>query len=70
MNIGLHACVLRTPIQKPRAYGTRSHKAYSHKTPIHTLLFFSYHSVTDKVNCVYIVFSLLRVFVVTSPTSN
>eukprot|EP00964_Phaeocystis_antarctica_P077047 scaffold47729_cov57-Phaeocystis_antarctica.AAC.1 len=28
-----------TPIQKPRAYGTRSHTATA---PIHTLIFFSY----------------------------
>eukprot|EP00964_Phaeocystis_antarctica_P150875 scaffold118386_cov35-Phaeocystis_antarctica.AAC.2 len=33
-----------TPIQKPRAYGIRSHTA---TTPIHTLIFFSYFTVLN-----------------------
>ena len=46
---------MTTPIQKPRAYGTRSH---SDTTPIHTLLFFSYRThvrvskLSTDVRCV------------------
>ena len=38
----LHSCAVTTPIQKPTAYGTRSHSATTH---IHTLLLFSYRTL-------------------------